>query len=188
MTRPANRSATRAGFTLLEVLVLMALIVLVLAIAFPALRQAMLRSQLETATQQVANALYSARYQSIRFGVDARVEIVFDDQTITTLLDRSEDGTFSSRASLLRVEPPVMLQGPEDDEPYGDEAIDGFEQSDEGGVVSFRPDGTAAAEGAVRLRGATGDSVEIRLAPAASARIAVRVWDELGGRWVERDR
>lgn len=177
-----------AGFTLVEVLVLVALLVLVLAVSFPALRQALHRSQLETATQQVASALFAARYQAVRQGVDARVDIAFEDQTITTLLDRTKQGTFASRVGFLRIAPPVALQGPEDELPHGEQAIEGFEQDDAGGVVMFRPDGTAAAEGAVRLKGAGGEVYEIRLSPAASARIAVRAWDDLGGRWVERDR
>lgn len=56
------------GFTLLELLLVLALIVLILAIGFPAMRGLYVKSQLKAGAQQVQSELYQVRLDAMKYG------------------------------------------------------------------------------------------------------------------------
>jgi len=68
----ASRAATsRLGFTVLELLVVMTVIVVVSAVALPSFLQAYRTYQLDDAASQVADVLKFTRYEAIRLNVTA---------------------------------------------------------------------------------------------------------------------
>jgi general secretion pathway protein H len=64
----AARRSTPAGFTLIEMLVVLAILGLVLAIVFPAVEKAMRGQEFATSTMRVELGLRSARADAIRNG------------------------------------------------------------------------------------------------------------------------
>src|SRR5689334_1020574 len=88
------------GFTLVELLVLLAVLGLLSAITFPPLLQAISRLRLRVAAEELAGALRSARSWSIRHG--ANVAVRFDggaggrDLFYTLFRDGDGDGVLST--------------------------------------------------------------------------------------------
>ena len=68
--------STIAGFTLIETLVVVALVAVVAGISAPVVAGGMARYNLTSAAQQVASTIRSARFQAV--GRNARIQIVFN--------------------------------------------------------------------------------------------------------------
>ena len=68
MTCPPRRSSASRGFTLLELIVVVAIMALVATMAWPSLRKMFVRSEIESAAKQVRDALVEARLKAIETG------------------------------------------------------------------------------------------------------------------------
>lgn len=64
-----NQNDRRRGFTLIEILVVLALVVVLASISWPALQGTFQRSELESAAKQVTNELSKVRLKAIETGV-----------------------------------------------------------------------------------------------------------------------
>ena len=73
-----RRSPTsgQTGFTMIETLILMSFILLLATFAFPAIQKSMRRAKIEGCTRQVATLMHQARFEAIKRGRPAFVEIV----------------------------------------------------------------------------------------------------------------
>ena len=174
--------AQNAGFTLVEMLVLLGLFSIILLASFPALRMAMTKARLETTVQQTATVLYGARLRAIREATTAYVTFEDDDdgKRLWATLDRNRDGDFDTHLGDVQIGDWIEVTGP----PLDVDAVDGFAAN----RVEFRSDGTVALPGAFRIAGVIGEELqfyEVRVAPAAAPRISVRRWDKDEEEWVE---
>jgi Tfp pilus assembly protein FimT len=66
----------QAGFTMIETLILMSFILLLATFAFPAIQKSMRRVRIESCTQQVATLIHQARFEAIKRGRPAFVEVI----------------------------------------------------------------------------------------------------------------
>lgn len=100
--------------------------------------------------------------------VDVDRDLVFDPPTGSPTVD-------DVRLATLATPNLVSFGGPPEDAA----AVAGFGAA---GAV-FRPDGSVEQQGAVRLGDPKGNFLEVRVAPAATARVVLRKWaaDEGGG-------
>jgi len=172
----------RAGFTLLELLVTLAVLGLVLAISIPGLLAVRQRRLLEGSGEQMTTFMQRARFLAIQRNRAQRVVpdltrgVLFLDADADGVLDDSE--RFDGVAELLRG---VHFGGP----PGDSAAVVDFTLSGGSRIAVFRPDGAVVDGGAFRLADAEGDDfLEVRVVEPASGLTRLRKWD--GSAWKER--
>ena len=191
MTRPPARRLDD-GFSLIEVLVVIFILLTVTLISWPALERTIERSKLLALGQQVAMLMQRARLESIKRSVPAVIRLDLADRQVFAFADVNNaggdpvpDGLFNpvdGRANrttdyeIARLTLPhlVSFGGPSDASPPLDQPVDGFGTTDgTDGMAVFRPDGTAAAVGAFRF-GTARNNLEVRVEPATMGRVFLR--------------
>lgn len=180
---PRGSTGRLRAFTLVEILVLLALFSFLAAISFPAVQTMMAKARLETAVQQTATVFQSARLQAIRQATSARVSIttVGEQKWVDASIDRNRDGSFESKLGVVHMNRSTQLVGPTTDSA----GVVGWT----GDILQFNSDGSLAEAGAVRISGRVGGDIryyEVRVSPVAAPRISVREWDSAASKWVEK--
>lgn len=196
MFRPLKQG-DRRGFTLIEAVVVVLILGAVGVVAIPRVLESVHRSRFEGFLRQVQALMHQARLASVRRGVPALLWVDVDST--------------SARVAVSTGEPPLVVPatlavagpgGPND-------AFDGLTRIDaaiarrdgearEGNVPAlvFESDGSVRDAGAIRFADASGNVFELRVAPQATARIAIRKHDRDprrprnprdDSRWYERD-
>ncbi len=89
------RKTTR-GFTLIELMVVIALIAILTAIAIPSYQTFMVRSRLKGAARQVMSDLMNARMMAVSLNQNVKVHIEGDGHTYQIWSDANNDGTVAS--------------------------------------------------------------------------------------------
>jgi prepilin-type N-terminal cleavage/methylation domain-containing protein len=158
--------ANRSGFTLVEVVVVVALVALIGGYVAANLPQQIARWRIQTSAQQVAATFQRARLEAVRRNEPATVEII-DNRAVARV---GTDLSFE-----IRLEGGVEFRGPE-----GEPAVYGFGDDDK---LVFRIDGTAEDAGAFRLAGARNLFMEVRIDPPATGRTEIRKWDPVDQRF-----
>lgn len=87
----------QTGFTMIETLILMSFILLLATFAFPAIQKSMRRARIEGCAQQVATLMHQARFDAIKRGRPAFVEIV----GVRAVLARAVSNDDLNRAQVL---------------------------------------------------------------------------------------
>lgn len=183
--------ASGRGFTLIEVLVTLAVLSIALSLGIPALARMIARSQLEGAARELAVLSQRARLEAVKRRVQTVVEV--DPVTGTAFAFADIDGPdagdppdlvfnpvagelrFTTDYRIGRLDPRtnVEIAGPGAEPP-----VDGFTAAPGGPVAVFLPTGAADRAGAFRLTDTGGKNhLEVRVAPAGTGRVAVRKWD-----------
>jgi type II secretory pathway pseudopilin PulG len=197
-----SRSSQTAGFTVLELLVMMTTLALAATIAMPALLNFMQRAKLEGAARQTVQMLHSTRLEAITRGAPSVVTLDPDSRELVAFVD--VDGATTT-------DPPDGLFNPKDGDPYkqtdyelgrfrlpdgvdfvtpdgddGIDSIDGFANPAPipAHIAYFGIDGSVADDGAFRIADARGNFLEARIAAATTARVELRKWD--GSEWREQ--
>jgi type IV fimbrial biogenesis protein FimT len=116
--RPGNqplRSARRAaaGFTVIELMIVMAVTAILLALATPNLRGVLERNQLLGQANELAGAMALARSEAVSRGVQAGVCASDDDgatcgaawtgNDVVVFIDENNDGSFTAGERVLKV-------------------------------------------------------------------------------------
>jgi type II secretory pathway pseudopilin PulG len=191
----------------------LAIIVLAALIGLPALQKMIVRANLESAAQQMANVLRQARLEAVRRS--ATTVVTFDTTTrqLTAFVDQNTASAATGyRGSDLLYNPEaasglpnnaldfiavqtqlsgkVVAGGPAADAA----AVSGFTGSGTGPVVVFGADGAVRDVGAFRLNDGTRDPaglvrnfLEVQVSPATTARVQLLKWNEASAAWVTRD-
>lgn len=191
MIRQTPRSP-RAGFTLVELMIVLAMAVLVLAIGLPNLLELLNRQRLEGQVRDLATLAQRARQEALVRGAPAVLEI--EGHGFRTFVDlhganltAPPDGLFNplSGAPLQgtdfvlgrrQLHARLALEGPE-----SLPQVDGFSVVDGQRKAIFDPDGSIRATGAIRIADHRGNYLELRVEPAATGKVSVYKWD--GSAW-----
>lgn len=182
MPDPRHREA---GFSLLEIAVVGAIILIVSLIGFPAFFRILERQQLTGAAKEVAVLMRLARMEAIKGNAPTGVTVDFQSKQVIAFIERddpaeAEFGVFSDddrEVGRTSLPANIEMQGPTDAAPGGDKACVGFAENGEGeGTVLFRSNGSADESGAFRLKGRAENYIEVRVDPRATGRVAVRKW------------
>lgn len=186
---------TARGFTLVELLVIIVLI-LVLAVFFaPSLNKMILRSKLIGFTTEVSGLMNRARLEAIKRSVPAVVRLDFATDEVVLFVDVDGDGAFTPDPSVpvgeadfevvrRRLPELVAFAGPLNGV-EGADTVSGFTANPEDNSLPrqavFRPDGSIQDAGGFRFADPRENFIELRVAPQATARIELYKWN--GSDW-----
>ena len=152
----------RRGFTLIEIMIVMALIGLMAGLGYPALYKQFMRVRTMTSAKQIVSVFQRARLEAIRRNTPGTVEIDIPGRRVVGDVD-----------GVVFVG--LLAAGVEFGAPGGELIVDGFGTS---GKANFTIAGGVQEEGAFRIIGPNAKNyVEVRIDPPATARIEVRKWD-----------
>lgn len=180
--------AREGGFTLIEALIVMTVLVIVATLGFPALQNLIHRGRIQGIAQETATLMQEARLEAIKRSAPAVVSIDPATGKVTGFLDLDRSGDFNSGDRQLgqySLPQQVSFSSPTDS---GAASIDGFANTTSSNpayaadLAIFRPDGSADDTGAFRFGDRRGNYLEVRVDPAATARIRIRKWD--GTNWL----
>ncbi len=188
------RARSSAGFTLIEGLIVVAVIGVTAALGLPALLEMMWRNKVQLAAREATLQMQEARFRAIRQGIEHGVFADFASNRFVTFQvtdpDAAVDPTNPASSEQLRFfELPVgiVFQGPADGAPNGADAIVGFAEHSNpalGGWVTFSPDGAGVmadddiTEGGFRFAmPQRGLYFQAGVGPAATGRIRVLPWN-----------
>lgn len=195
--RTSSGNSNRArGFTLVEMLVVIAIIAIVAVITIPALHKMIVRSRLEGFASEVSGLMQRARLEAVKRSVPTVMRVDFENDELVVFVDvdfavPGNAGVFNPDTSvppgdadfeLIRRRKPakVAFQGPDDGE-EGADAVNGFTVNPEDGSLPnqavFNPDGSIEDPGGFRLADPKGNILEVRVAPQATARVELRKYD-----------
>lgn len=181
------------GFTLLEILVVLAVLMTALLLVLPALQNLIVRSKVEGSAREIASMLQIARLEAVKRSVPMVVrldpvsnEVIAFADVDGVDSDDPPDGIYNPVAGdpagqtdlqigRAGIQERVSLRAP-----GGQPAVDGLPSIDGFWVVRFNPDGSAQDVGAYRLADVRDNFLEVRVGPAASARVTVNKWDGTG--------
>jgi prepilin-type N-terminal cleavage/methylation domain-containing protein len=163
----------RSGFTLIEMLVVMALMLALVAIGIPSLQNALHQSKMRGMVQEISVAMRLARIDAIKTSSQGIVQIVPSVgpgslPLVRAFSDRNSDGRLDATDPVLAsfVLPTGVSLG----------SVEGFSADPAGGpnIAIFRSGGSIVDDGAFRISDPYGNQMEVRVAPKATARIEVR--------------
>lgn len=191
-----GRVSRSAGFTFIELVVVVAVVGIVATLGIPALQKLIHRSRMEGFARQTSILMSRARLESIRRGVDCVVELRdvdggpepdqvrafadVDGPNVGDPPDRiyNQIGGQPVRETDYLIGVPLEIPGTiQNIAPGGEQPIEGFTDRGGGGldrVVIFQSDGGVVDTGAYRFGDGFGNFLEIRVEPAGTGRIALR--------------
>jgi Tfp pilus assembly protein PilE len=201
----ASRRTDHAAFSLVEIVIILAILGVVSTTAYVTLRGVLIRSRLSGTAQQLAMMAVRARLEGVKLGTasvvafDAAgtVEAFADANTASGAAgsDRIYNPEASSTASrdrrveLLHLPEGTFFGGPQQGPPKNRKAFDGLSPGPTSGgppVLLISPVGAVVDAGAVRLGDPYGNFLEVRFA-GALARAEIRKWVDSEGAWFLRD-
>lgn len=185
-----TRISRQRGFTLLEAILVVAILAIVSLGLVPAIRETLTRAQLDGITRQTSVFLTRARLEAIR---TATPVVVRQDPTANALqgfADVDGDGTFNPTAGVPRrttdyligrlpLPNRVTLSAP-----AGLDVFDGLTVVGSEHRAVFRPDGSIDTPGAIRFGDVEGEFREIRIGPQVTPHTRILKWN--GSAWVHR--
>jgi prepilin-type N-terminal cleavage/methylation domain-containing protein len=177
MKKPQS-GGSLSGFTLIEMLVVMAILMILVLFAVPALQTSMRQGKLRGMANETATLMRLARLEAIRRSCPAIVRIVegasarvegFPDCDGDCVLDADKPslGRFPLPSGVHFLAPPNLA---------GAGSIDGLSLVPACGaanVAVFQPGGSIETPGGFRFGDDAGNFLEVYVAPAATARIEV---------------
>jgi len=191
---PRTHSGRRGGFTLIEALVVLAIVGIIALILIPATQKFMHRSRMEGFARQVAMVCNEARLESIRRGVNVIVRIDTTNNDVFAFAD--VNGSDSTKPPDMLFNPDTSVTDPKRTDyqvarlhipgdiqriaPGALKTEDGFTTdptSTTQGIAVFQSTGGVKDAGAFRFGDAIKNFLEVRIAPAPTARITLRKWN-----------
>jgi prepilin-type N-terminal cleavage/methylation domain-containing protein len=169
----------KRGFTLVELVLVMAIVAVLLSLGLPALQNMIHRSKIEGAARTTASMMRNARFEAIKQAVPVIVRIDTASNDVVAFVDENSDFTLDAseqRLGQMNLPGGVAFAGPAS-QPF----VDGLDSAGTAGWASFVTDGSVTSSGAFRLADQRGNFLEVRVEPAATARIQIRKWD--GSDW-----
>lgn len=170
------------------VLVVMAI---VMGLGIPAIQNFIIRSKTEGFAREIAVQMQRTRLEAIRMNREAAVFLDEARNELVSFVDADQNDAFNPGGGafrtvdyeVARLSPPANVDFQDQNEAVGKASIDGFTDVDGETWLRFRPDGSVDDSGAFRISDTRGNSLEIRVAPAATGKVELRKWDPEEAEW-----
>jgi prepilin-type N-terminal cleavage/methylation domain-containing protein len=177
MTRHKSvEGSEEKGFTLIELVVALAIILIAALIGMPALLNAIRRSATEGGVRQATVELRAARFEAVKNSATVYVEADFANDQLVTWRETDITAGFSPAddEQLRRMPLPAKLDfwGPADPAAEGANATDPPSTP----VMTFMPNGAIDEAGAFRFSDGL-NFLEVEVAPRATAQVAMLKWN-----------
>lgn len=185
----------RKGFTLLELLIVLAIFGIIASIGLPAIFNLIHRAKIEGITRETAVLMRKARLEAIKQGVQTVVDIDASTGEIRAFADvhglavtDPPDGKYKNDSSQPRGESDYIIGTPyvlpnkvtfsfpgADAEAKASTFVNMPDFPD--AIAIFQPNGSILNTGAIRFGDSRDNYLEVRVDPAATARIEIRKWN-----------
>jgi prepilin-type N-terminal cleavage/methylation domain-containing protein len=184
MKNPARVRGPR-GFTLIEMLVVMSLMLVLIALGIPALQTALHQSKIRGIVQEVTVLMRQARLDAVKSSTQAVVQIIpstgaGDPGHVLAFSDRDSNGQLGAGEPVLgNFALPTGVVFENCKKSADKSSVDGLSTDPNGGpnIAIFRRDGSITDIGGFRFNDPYDNCMEIHVEPAATARIEVRKWN-----------
>lgn len=179
------------GFTLIELLVVVAFVGITMLIGVPALQNMIVRSRTEGYARDASMLIQRTRLEAIRANRPGAVYLDTNDNALVGFIDADADGAYAPKAGqasrttdfeLGRLPTPsgVSFEAPGSGG-TGKTSVDGLslighEDGSAYKAVLFQRDGSVEAEGAFRIADERDNHLELRIGPAATGRVELRMY------------
>ena len=180
MRAARRRTCTRqAGFTLIESLVVVAVIGILVLISAPAFLKMINRFKLTGTTREVTSLMQAARQEAIKMNAPAHVNYDATSNSFFAFVDLDRDQVLSAADRILAARTPipkkVEFRGPGDAGVNGANAIDGWDDPPTARLGPiFNPDGSVDRAGSFRLKDSNDNFLEVRIEMPATGRMVLR--------------
>ncbi len=197
-----RRKRLHSGFTVIEMILVVAIIGIMATLGLPNLLRTLHRAKLEGIARETSVLMQMARSEAVRQNVPTVVRVDFTRNEVVAFAD--VDGPAAGSPSDMIYNPVagevhrttdyeigrymlpnrVLFEAPSGDP---DGPVKGFTPAGPGQVALFNPNGSIEGLGAIRFADQRGNFLEVRVSPAATARVQVRKWDPDLSAWHSRN-
>lgn len=182
--------ASARGFTLIELLVVIAFVGITMLIGIPALQNMIVRSRTEGYARDASMLIQRTRLEAIRANRPGFVYLDPNNRSLVSFVDADANGKYDPQAGqpsrttdfeLGRLPLPSGVSFEDESGATGkDSVVDLSEVGHESGstykAVLFQRDGSVEADGAFRIADERDNHLELRIAPAATGRVELRMY------------
>lgn len=186
----ANRSSR--GFTLIELVVILAIMLAVAAFTLPEFFAIINRSKLEGTARQTATLMRAARLEAIKQSCYGVVMIDTANERVVAFADNDRDGLYEPTNTpperfIGQVDLPARVHFEDEVGDRGLLSVDGLENDDTAVTlpayqVMYEQNGSVLDIGALRFADEKGNLLEVRVEPRTTGRVEVLKWQ--GGDWI----
>lgn len=189
---PCSPARRAAGFTLIELFVVLAILAIAVALGIPAIQNLIIRSKTEGFAREASVVMQRTRLEAIKMNREGVVHLDPAERRLVAFIDADRDGTFnpdptapyrSADYVLSRLPLPANV---EFRAPDGQPVEEGFTTvevaSGDVQAAVFQPGGSVSDAGAFRIGDVRDNFLEVRVEPAATGRVGVRKWQN--GDWL----
>ena len=189
MKNPTSGRGQR-GFSLIEMLVVMALMLILLTLGIPSLLNALHQSKMRGMVQEITVAMRLARIDAIKTSSRGIVQIVPSTgpgslPLVRAFSDRDSNGKLTAGEPVLAsFVLPTGVSFEDNTGKVDKDSVYGFSSDPEGGpsMAIFLPDGSILDFGSFHISDTYGNHLEVNVETKATVRIAVRKFES--GEWV----
>lgn len=173
---PAARPSGSRGFTLVELLVTLAVFAVLALLGYPALMNMLERQKMISTTHEAASVMRLARFTAVKRSIDVKVTADYVNDVLVAYRDVNNDNVVDPTDETIAtavLPKNVFFWGPPDAAAEG-AAANTFPAA----TVTFQPAGSASDDGAFRLRGKNPDYFEVAVEQGSQAtgRVSIRKW------------
>ena len=176
---PLRRRELAAGFTMLELIIVLCLLGIMMIIGFPALLNMIRRSKVETVIKEAAMEVRAARLQAVKHSYSTFAQADLTGRRLVVWRDAGAAGfTPGTDEQLAELQLPdgMSFVGP----PSSPAPSEGLPADN---YFTFRSTGQADVNGGIRLADERGNYFEVRVDPAATGKVTLRKWDDATSLW-----
>lgn len=173
-----------AGFTLLELLVVFAVLVVAMGLGIPAIHNFIVRSKTEGFARETSVLMQRTRLESIKRNRDGVVYLDTVNRAFAAFLDVDRDGVYNPKDDpftdyeLGRMPLPSGVLFKDGAGNVDTASVDGLSTIDAQGAtglpaVIFKPNGSVVEVGAFRIADERGNFLEVRVEPEATGKVEI---------------